>query len=513
MADETRAETEEQDTTTATAAETPAEGEEKPPEKLAQQVEMRDIGPCKKHIKVSVDRAGIDKKLDEHFSKLRGEASVPGFRPGKVPRKMIERHFHKDVFDQVKAEVLLQSLEQLADENDVAPLSAPDLNPTAIEIPKDGPLVYEFDVEVRPDFELPNYRGLKLRRPVKDFTDADVEREKRRLLAPFGQLVPKADGGAEEGDYLTADITTRDDDRLVSELKETQIRIEPRLVFKDAVADRFGEQVHGARPGDTRVVDLTMSERVAEQALRGKTVRATFDVKDLKTVRLPELTHELLHEFGVHSEEQLQERVRVLLQWRLTYRQRQVAREQVLGRITASTQWQLPEDLLRRQARKALARKVMEMRNSGISDQEIQARRQLLEQDALSSTAQALKEHFVLQKIAETEKIDVNDDDLNEEIDRIAEREDESPRRVRARLEKEDLLDALAAELIERKALDLILESAEYEDVPLGKEEDQQVTSVEEQAVPGDMPDPMAETANETGEGASSEQAAGEKHE
>ena len=140
-----------------------------------------------------------------------------------------------------------------------------------------------------------------------------------------------------------------------------------------------------------------------------------------------------------------------------------------------------------------MARKIMEMRADGISEEEIQGRRRLLEQDILQSTALALKEHFVLQKIAEVEKIDVNDDDLNEEIERIAEQDGESPRRVRARLEREDLLEALAAEMIERKALDLILDSAEYEDVSLGQEDQPAVSTVEAQAVPGEIQDPTAE--------------------
>jgi trigger factor len=132
------------------------------------------------------------------------------------------------------------------------------------------------------------------------------------------------------------------------------------------------------------------------------------------------------------------------------------------------------------------------MRNSGMTEEEIRGRERLLQQDALRSTALALKEHFVLQKVAEVEKIDINDDDLNDEIERIAAREDESPRRIRARLEKDDLLDALAAELVERKALDLILQHAEYEDVPLVGEAEEGVATVEEQAVPGEMHDQTA---------------------
>src|SRR5207244_3982249 len=103
----------------------------------------------------------------------------------------------------------------------------------------------------------------------------------------------------------------------------------------------------------------------------------------------------------------------------------------------------------------------------------------------------------VLQKIAETEKIDVDEDDVDDEIERMAEQNDESPRRLRARLEKDDLIEALAAEIVERKALDLILESAEYTDVPLDNQASQPVPTSEMQTVPGEMTDPTAEAPAE----------------
>jgi trigger factor len=471
------------------------------PAKLKQQVEFKDIGPCKKHIKVTVERADIDARLKDKFKELVFDAAVPGFRPGKAPRQLIERRFKKDVDDQVRAEILLQSLEQLAEDHDVAPLSAPDIDPSKIEIPKEGPMVYEFDVEVRPQFDLPNYKGLKLKRPVKTFTDDDVAREQRRLLEPYGQLVPKPEpASAELGDLVIADIVTRDGDRLIGEMKETQIRVEPRLVFKDGVAAKFGDQIKGAKAGDKRTVDIKLSDAAADPGLRGKTVQAIVDVKDIKTVRMPEMTHELMHQFGVHSEEQLLELIRVLLDRRLEYQQRQSAREQVLGQISAASSWELPQDLLMRQARSALSRKVMEMRSSGIKEEEISARVRLMQQDTLRSTELALKEHFVLQKLAEVEKIDVNEDDINDEIERIARQYDEPPRRVRARLEKDDMMDSLAAEIIESKALDLILQNAEYEDVPLDQTEDAPVATVEQQAVPGEMHDPTAPPPEEKSE-------------
>jgi trigger factor len=183
--------------------------------------------------------------------------------------------------------------------------------------------------------------------------------------------------------------------------------------------------------------------------------------------------------------------VRVQLQRRLDYIQRQKAREQVMEKLAGTIQWELPEELLVRQARRAINRKIMEMRAQGITEQEILGRQRLLQQDTLRSTAQALKEHFVLQKIAEVEDIDVDEDDLEAEIERYAERTGESPRRVRAKFEKEDLMDALAAEIVERKALDLVLDTAEYTDVPLEEGEQKSLGTIEQQTVPGEMQDPV----------------------
>ncbi|HLW67130.1 MAG TPA: trigger factor [Gemmataceae bacterium] len=471
--------------------------EEKVPEKLRQDVEITDAGPCKKHIKITVNREDIDTRIDEKISELVQEHDKPvvaGFRPGKAPRKLVERRYHKQVQDDVRGEVLMASLEQLAEDYDVAPLAPPDIKPDKIQIPKEGPLIYEFDVEVRPQFDLPNYKGLKLKRLVYEFTEADVDRELRRLLEPDGQLVPKGEKATVEiGDYIVADLVSRIGQQVLSEAKEVQIRVDPTLALRDGVAEKFGDQLKGAKAGDSRVVEITLSDTVSQPQLRGQKVQATFQILDIKTMRLPELTHEYLHRFGVHNEEQLKELLRVVLERKLDYQRNQHFREQILQTINEAAKWDLPQDLLQRQARRAFQRKIMEMRSSGMSDEEISGKVRLLERDVLRTTAMALKEHFVLQKIAEEEKIDVDQDDIDAEIERIADRSDESPRRVRAQLEREDMMEALAIELIERKTLDLILENAEYEDQPLKPgEAEKEVATVEAQLTTGELADPTA---------------------
>src|SRR5262249_56730517 len=131
-------------------------------------------------------------------------AQIPGFRPGKAPREIVVRKYHKEVSNEVKGKVLMASLEQLADDHDIAPLSMPDINYEKLDIPKEGPFIYEFDVEVRPQFDVPEYKGLRLKRPVKTFNDEDVDREEERILARFGELVPKPKGKRQLSDHHVA---------------------------------------------------------------------------------------------------------------------------------------------------------------------------------------------------------------------------------------------------------------------------------------------------------------------
>jgi trigger factor len=459
--------------------------------KLVQQVVITDAGPCKKHVKVTVERAAINTRLDEKFSDLmvKTPAHIPGFRPGKAPKQIVQRKFQKEIAAEVKNEVLMASLEQLAEEEKLSPLSPPELDPTKVLIPEDveAPMIYEFDIEVRPEFDLPEYKGLKIRRPTYTFTDADVAKETRKILEPYGQLAPKPGENpvAEMDDIIVADLVIMNGDKELNRATELRLKVEKRLALEDGVAEDFGKKIVGAKPGDERTVDIKLATDLPNELLRGQVVQAKFKVNDIKALRMPEYTPELLENFGVRSEEQFKEVVASRLERYLEYSQRQAARSQVLALLAGKANWDLPRDLLVRQSRKTLQRRVMEMRQSGMSDEQILGRQRQLEQEAISNTATALKEHFVLQKIAEIEKLEIEDEDIEAEIDSIADRTGESPRKVRSRLQKDDLLESLATELLERNALNLVLQSAEYEDYafdPMNLDEDA-ISTVEQSAV------------------------------
>lgn len=455
--------------------------------KLPQEVIITDAGPCKKHVKVTVDRAAIDARFEEKFKDLMTQhpAMVPGFRRGKAPRKIVEKAYKKEITTEVRQEVLMASLEQLAEEERLSPLSPPELDPHAVVIPDAGPMVYEFDIEVRPEFDLPSFKGLKLRRPTHTFTDAEIRREGDRMLEDHGTLEAKSDGVALD-DQVVADVAIKGPDgKVLNTLTDVKFRAEKRLALADGVAVKFLKEIGGAKVGDTRDVSITLSQDVPTESLRGANLTAAFTVKEVKHVVRPELTPAVLEQFDVRTPDAFSELVRTRLERYMEYIQRREARTEVLKQLAGNANWDLPRDLLVRQARRTMQRKVMEMKGAGMTDEQILGRRRVLEQDALQSTAAALKEHFVLQKIAEVEKLEIDDPDIDTEIDRIAEQSGESPRKVRARMERDDLIEALATELLERKALDLVLDSAEYEDYEFNPTEtDEDVATVEQSAAP-----------------------------
>jgi trigger factor len=442
------------------------EAEQKATEKLSLEVDVQTRGACQRHIVAKVSRKDIDRFLDKEFSDLMDTAQVPGFRPGRAPRKLVEKRFRKDVGDRVKSSLLMDSIAQITEEQKLSPISEPDLDLDAIDLPDDGPLSFEFDIEVRPEFDVPQWKGLTIQRPVRDFTEEDVDRALRNLLSRHGRLVPYS-GAAEPGDYISTNLTFTCEGQVLSSAQAELIRIRPVLSFRDGKIEGFDELMKGVRAGETRVGQARLSEDAPNEALRGRSVTATFEVQEVKRLELPEMTPEFLQEIGgFESEADLRDAIRDNLQRQLEYQQRRQAREQITAALTVAADWDLPPEMLKRQSERELARAVMELRSSGFSDEQIRAYENELRQNSRAATARALKEHFILERIAEEEKIEERPEDYDDEIRLIAAQSGETPRRVRARLEKAGRMDVLRNQIIERKVIELILEHAKFKDVP-----------------------------------------------
>lgn len=450
---------------------------EKADVRLTLDVDITDSGPCKKHVSVSVARSDIDDILDDVLNELGETADVPGFRVGRVPRQLLKKRFRKELGNEVKQKILMGSLEQISEENSLDPINEPNLDVENIEIPDEGDFEFEFDVEVRPDFDLPDYAKLKITRPVREITEESVDSYLKEFLVQYGKR-EIVDGAAEKGDFVTVNAEFMHGGETLREIDEMTAQLKSTLRFQDAEIAGFDELVAGAKAGESREVTITVSQEAETLEMRGETVNAEFRIKEVRRLELPELNKEFLQKIGVETEEELRLEINNILERQVMYEQRQSTRAQVLDKITESADWELPEDLVMKQVENALHREILEMQQAGFTTQEIQARENELRQKSVTTTRQALKEHFVLDKIAEKEGIEVSPSDIETEIQMMAMQRGESPRRLRARLTKSGVIDNLEAQIRERKAVDAILDTAEFEDVEMDPSTDSDVEAV-----------------------------------
>lgn len=444
---------------------TSAEGSTEEKAKMALEVKVDKPSACQRHVTVAVSRDDINRYFKQAFDELVPKAELPGFRAGRAPRKLVEKSFREQISDQVKGKLVMESMTQISDEQQFSAISEPDFDYNSIVLPDEGPLRYEFKIEVRPEFDVPAWQGMKLERPVHNYNEEEVEAYLKKLLARYSKVVDSTEP-VQAGDLLNVDLTFSHDGKQIAHKHEHGVVVNPVLNFSDAKLEGFDKLVAGKKAGDTVETKVKISADAESDQLRGQEVDLSIKIEAVQKYEYPELTEGFLDRIGGFADEaELRTEVRKQLEKQLGYQQRQRVRQQITSLLTVAANWDLPPDLLRRQARRELERAVMELQSHGFNQEQIRSHANELQQNIMAYTARSLKEHFILERIAEDQKIDALPEDFDKEIEILAEQNDESPRRVRARIEKQGAIDTLRNQIIERKVIDLIESQAKFEEV------------------------------------------------
>ncbi|TWU41043.1 trigger factor [Novipirellula artificiosorum] len=452
---------------TSTESETTQVPEEKKPVQLEAKVESPSA--CLREVIVTIPHAEVERYLKDAYDEIVPEASVAGFRAGRAPRKLVEKQFRDRVREQVKGTLLMDSLAQVSENENFSAIGEPDFDFESIELPEEGDFKYQFSIEVRPDFETPTWKGLELSKPVEEISDDDVQESLERVLGRYATL-EATDEAAELGDKLVVTIKFSDEGKFLSQIEEERITFCKRLSLSDGVIEDFGTLMKDVTEGETRTGKVKVSEGASIEAMRGKEIDAEITVIEVLKSELPKLTESFLEELGdFESEQELRGFVRDSLTRQADYRTQQSLRESVVEKLAGSADFELPESLVQRQTQRELQRKVLELRRSGFDEDNIRRFVNASRQNAKASTEAALREHFILEKIAEEENVDAEAGDYDAEIALIAQQSDMAERKVRARLEKSGQMDAIRNQIVERKVIEMIVEAAKVSEEKVEK--------------------------------------------
>lgn len=426
-------------------------------------LDIQETSTCERHVVVTIPAGEVVRYRNDSFDEVAPKAELPGFRAGKAPRKLVESMFKDQVNDQVKSSLVMDSLQQVTEGDHFSAISEPNFDFEAIELPAEGDFVYEFKIEVRPDFDTPKWEGLALERPVAELTDKHVDEHLSRTLTRFmpGEAV---DGESQLGDLVTLNATFSHDGKEIASFEEETVPIRKTLNFGDAQVEDFASAVVGKKEGDKFSVTVKISDSAALEELQGKEVDAEFEIHEIRRIMIEDMGEKALQDLGFDDTEELRGFVREELERQFEYHQQQALRKQIVEELTKDANWDMPESLIKRQTNRELQRMMLELQRSGFNREQINSYVNASRMNARESTINALREHFVLEKIAEDLEVEPAPEDYDKEIELIAEQSDSSPRRVRARLEKSGQMDAIRNQIIERQVIEKITEAGKVSD-------------------------------------------------
>lgn len=436
-------------------------------------IKIEDAGPATKKVVVEIPKDRIEAKLAEQFKELRQQAAVPGFRPGHVPQKLLERKFSADVREQVRRVLIGESYEQAVEKNGLQVIGEPVFeNPDALQLKENEGLTYSFEVEVQPEFKLPELKGVKVNRPKINITEENVDQAMQNLREQQGVLVPVEDRGVEDKDYLIADVHVKLGDEVVGHQHDAQIVSRPGRIGGIDVAD-LDTQLRGLKVGEKRDIKVQVPETHPAEKIRGKEVTIELALKDIKKLELAEINEEFLADLGFQNQQELRDALREQMEERIGSDVKAAMREQVHKYLLDNTQIELPSRLSDRQTQRVVNRRAVELMMRGMPQDAITANIEKLQVGAKEEAARELKLFFILQKIANDFGVDVDEAELNGTVAMIAAQRGLRPEKLKQQMAKDGTLQNMYVQLREQKAVDRILETAEVTDVDVMSKKDE----------------------------------------
>ena len=445
--------------------------------------ELKEISQTKKQIDVEIEAEAVRAVYDRISDNYARAATVPGFRPGHAPRAVVRSRFKDQIRTEVLRELLPNAVQSAITEHKLAALGEPELNlenSEGLDQLGQRPILFNVSVEVLPEIKLTNYKGLEVARQTRPVKDQDVERVIEQLRDNSASLQPVEDRGAAAGDTVTANFLGK----FIKEPEAEPINVTDVDVVLggQGVVQEITDNLTGAKADDEKTFLVDYPEDFSAKGLAGKSVEYTVKVTAVRIKELPEVDDEWAQSLGdeIESLENLREKVRADLEAQTKDEGEGRMRSSLLRKLVDAHEFELPERLVAHQTEHRFESVVRDMIGHGIDPRNPElnwdkARESLQEQASFD-----LRSSLLLEQIADEEKLEVSDQDIDDEINAIADASKQTPEQVRAVLTKQGGESSIASRLRSRKALDFLVANAKVTDEEWKEEKPESEASSQE---------------------------------
>lgn len=426
-------------------------------------VTIEEAGPCKKKVIIEVPEEAIKIATDKQYETLRKEALVPGFRKGRAPRRLLEKRFGKETAEQIKLKLLADASDAAVKDEELAILGEPDVDFENIELPEEGPLRFDFEVEVRPEIDLPPLEGIPVTRTKLEVTDDQIDREVERLQRWAGLwTVREEDAAVELNDQIIADVILKEEGvEEEDKLDNAEIYVRENGFVGLVPVEKLDKVLVGAKAGETKETTVEVPKTYFREKYRGKKVSIQITIKDIKWLKPATLDKNFLDRLRAETEDELREGLRDNLRSQLERQVRTEMTEQIYQHLLDNTDFDLPLDVVAEQAGTVLQRQYVNLIMRGLSRDQIDEHMEQLRASSEDQAKTQLKIFFIMDEVAKQLKIEASEEEINGRIAQLAIEQDRRPERMREEMARNGSLAQFGLQVRDDKCAARLLESAE----------------------------------------------------
>lgn len=429
-------------------------------------ITVEDIAPCKKRLKIEVPANRVKQAYDRVADDFQREARIPGFRPGHAPRTVVLKKYQKDIESETQRTLVPEAYREAIEEKKLRVVSQPEIEDLKYQAGLS--LSFSTVVELVPDFKLPDYKGIVIKKQDATVTDEDVEKTLKSLAEQRATFEDAPDRALAMDDFAVISYTGRIDGVPIDEIAPQAKNLAQNPNFwlwmkPQAFLPMFAEQCVGMKKGETRNVDVEFPADFPQAALAGKKALYEVELKEIKVKNAPPVDEAFAQDLAKLSLEELKKRVKENMEQEKKARAIGEQRTELIQKLIAAVEFELPPTAVDEETHATVYDIVSENQARGVSTDLLEEKKDEIFTNAAKAAKESVKFKFIAAQIAEAEKIDVTNEQLGQHIAFLAQREGITMEKMVDRIRKNNAFGIIRQQLLRQQVLDFLLKEAKTE--------------------------------------------------
>jgi len=429
-------------------------------------ITVEDVAPCKKRLKIEVPANRVKQAYDKVADDFQKEARIPGFRPGNAPRTVVVKKFHKQIEDEAQRSLVPEAYREAIEEKKLRVVSQPEIE----DLKYQAGLSLSFStlVELVPDFKLPEYKGLVIKKQETEVTDEDVEKTLKSLADQRANFEDAPARPLAMDDFAVISYTGKFEDKplvdIVPDAKNLAHNPNFWLWMKtDGFLPKFAEQCVGLQKGETRTVDVEFPADFPQTAVAGKKVQYEVELKEIKVKNAPVIDEAFAQEVAKMDLATLKTRIRENMEQEKKNQAAGASRTEIIQKLITAVDFELPPSAVDEETHATVYDIVAENQSRGVPANVLEEKKDEIFNNAAKAAKESVKFKFIAAQIAENEKIDVTQEQLAQHIAFLAQREGLTMDKMVDRVRKNNAFGLIRQQLLRQSVLDFLLKEAKFE--------------------------------------------------